>query len=274
MSDAETEQRVLAAALDVLADQGITVGLDGLRFEEVIRAADVSRTSAYRRWPSREAFLDDVLLQLARGSELPHIGEQVQAEAAPLLSPGWSDLTTAAGRHDLFVELLRLAFAADVGATFASPQFQTYLALRAAFLGVPSEELRTALAEALVRSERRAVARGRAIIAGAAHLFARRLVPPLAGDEGYDVVARTISAATNGFVVAGLADPALIHDTRALAPYGSTRTADWSVPVLALAGIVLGHLEDDPDAPVPTPESLVAALPDLVRAGAAAAAAV
>ena len=271
LSDAETEQRVLAAALAALVEQGITVGLDGVRFEDVIRAADVSRTSAYRRWPTREVFLDDVLLELARGSELPHIGEQVAAEATALLAAGVHELNSSAGRHDLLVELLRLTFRADVTGTLASPQFQTYLALRAAFVGVPSVELRASLADALARSERRAVARGRAVISGAAQLFGLRLVPPLVGDDGFEVVARAVSAAINGFVVAALADPHLVHDTRPLAPYGSTRTADWSVPELMLAGIVLAHLQDDPEAPVPTPASLASELPGLVAAGAEAA---
>ncbi|WP_307844724.1 TetR/AcrR family transcriptional regulator [Actinotalea solisilvae] len=271
LSDAETERRVLDAALDALATHGITVGLDGLRFEDVIRAADVSRTSAYRRWPTREAFLDDVLLALARGSELPTIGEQVTAEATSLLDTVADDLVSPAGRRDLLVELHRLAFRADVGATLASPQFQTYLALRAAFVGVPSPELRAALAEALARSERRAVARGRAVIGGVARLFGLRLAAPLAGEEGLDVVARTVSAATNGFMVAALADPGLVHDTRPLAPYGSRRTAEWSVPVLALTGIVLGHLEEDPGASVPPPDALVTGLRGLVAVGAEAA---
>ena len=39
--------------LTALAERGVTVTLEGLVFEDVVRAAQVSRTSAYRRWPTR-----------------------------------------------------------------------------------------------------------------------------------------------------------------------------------------------------------------------------
>lgn len=272
LSDAETERRVVDAALQLLAEQGITVGLDGLRFEDVVRAADVSRTSAYRRWPSRDAFVADVLVALARGTELTGIGDRIGDEVGALLAADTVDLTDPQGRHDLFVQLLRLSFQTDVEGTLASPEFHTYLALRAAFVGVPDDDLRDEIAAALAHSERRAVARGRVVVAGAARLLGMRLVPPLAGDDGYTLVARAVSAASTGFAVSALADPGLVRATRPLAPFGSTRTAPWSVPALTLAGIVLTHLEPDPDAPVPTLDDLTTGLRALIDAGAQAAA--
>ncbi|WP_448630675.1 hypothetical protein [Cellulomonas soli] len=120
-TDADTRARMLTAALDQLAEQGVSVGLDGLLLEDVIRRADVSRTSAYRRWPTRDAFLADVLLEVARGTDLPGVGARVTAEAQPLLDPRTLDVSTPAARHGLFVELLRLSFQADLDGIAASP---------------------------------------------------------------------------------------------------------------------------------------------------------
>ena len=264
---------MLDAALELLAEDGVSVALDGLQLEDVIRRADVSRTSAYRRWPTREAFLEDVLVELAQGAELTEVGPRVGAEGAALLAAHRDALTTEEGRREVFVELLRLSLQTDLEAILASPAFRTYLALRAAFVGVPSEDLRTRLAAALAHSERRTVARGSAILSGACRLLGLRLTGPLGdGPDGPTVLSRAIAASTTGFVVAALADPDVVTATRRLAPFGSSRPAQWSVPALTLAGLVLAHVEPDPDATVPDVDSLVAALPRLVDAGAAAAA--
>ncbi|GCE75794.1 TetR family transcriptional regulator [Cellulomonas biazotea] len=265
---------MLDAALDLLAADGVTVALDGLQLEDVIRKADVSRTSAYRRWPSREAFLEDVLLELAQGAELTDVGVRVAAEATALLAARRDVLATPQGRHEVFVELLRLSFQTDLDATLTSPQFRTYLALRAAFVGVPSDDLRASLAAALARSERRAVARGAVVLDGARRLLGLRLTGPLgAGPDGATTLARAIAATTTGFVVAALADPEVVGATRPLAPFGSSQESPWSVPALTLASLVLAHVEADPDATAPDPDALRVALEGLVDAGAAAAAA-
>lgn len=263
---------MLDAALELLAESGVSVALDGLRLEDVIRRADVSRTSAYRRWPTREAFLDDVLVELAQGADLADVGARVGAEGTALLAEHRDALTTPSGRHTLFVDLLRLSFQTDLEATLAAPQFQTYLALRAAFVGVPSDELRDTLRSALAHSERRAVARGATVLTGACTLLGLRLTGPLgAGPDGPTTLARAIAATTTGFVVAALADPDVVRESRRVAAFGSPREAAWSVPALTLTGLVLAHVEADPDAPPPDVDALAAALPGLVHAGAAAA---
>lgn len=271
LSDEQTARRVLDAALAQLAEQGISVGLDRLRFEDVIRAADVSRSSAYRRWPTRDALVEDVLVELARGTYQPGIGAVVARRAADVVTAYADRAADVADRHDLFVELVRLTFEVDLAATVASPEFHSYLALRAAFAGVESAELRERIAAALLVGDRRTVARGAAVLARAAELFGLRLVAPLAPPEGFEVVARAVAAASVGFVVAAQSDPGLLTATRAVAGYGSSRAAAWSVPVYAMTGLVLQHLEPDPDARALPAEDLLAGLAGIVEVGAAAA---
>jgi AcrR family transcriptional regulator len=62
----ETERRMLRAALAMVNRAGLTVSLEHISFEEVIREADVSRSSAYRRWPHKDLFFSDLVLEVAR----------------------------------------------------------------------------------------------------------------------------------------------------------------------------------------------------------------
>ncbi len=272
LSDEQTARRVLDAALVQLAQHGVSVGLDRLRFEDVIRDADVSRSSAYRRWPSRDAFVEDVLVELAGGVYQPAVGVLVAQRAGDVLGALPDSATDLGARRDLLVELVRLTFEADLAATAASAEFRAFLALRAAFTGVESDELRRRFATALALTDRRTVARGAAILARVAEVFGLRLVAPLTAPDGFDVVARAVSAANVGFVVTAQSDPALLATTRTVAAYGSARAAAWSEPVYAMTGLVLQHLEPDPAARVRSPDELRAGLADIVEVGAAAAA--
>ena len=62
----ETERRMLRAALAMVHQTGLTVSLEHISFEDMIREADVSRSSAYHRWPHKDLFFSDLVLELAR----------------------------------------------------------------------------------------------------------------------------------------------------------------------------------------------------------------
>lgn len=248
LSDAETERRMLDAALAALAEHGMSVGLDDVRLEDVIRAAGVSRTSAYRRWPSRERFVEDLLVEVARHASLTGVVESIADDVVGLVAGLPAGPVDDATRHDTLVELLRLSFGADLRASAASREFRTYLGLQAAFVGLRSDGLRDEVRRALVAREDRATERGARLLAAACEAFGLRLVAPLAGGTGHGVVSRAVAAATTGFLVAGLAEPELLTGRTTMAAHGSTRPAAWSVPELALTGIVLGWVERDPAA--------------------------
>ena len=66
LSDQETERRMLAAAVAMVRRTGLTVSLDHISFEDVIRDADVARSAVYRRWPYKDLFFSDLVKELAK----------------------------------------------------------------------------------------------------------------------------------------------------------------------------------------------------------------
>ena len=68
LSDQETEKRMLHAAMAMVNRTGLTVSLDHLSFEDIIRDADVARSAVYRRWPYKDLFFSDLVKELAKSA--------------------------------------------------------------------------------------------------------------------------------------------------------------------------------------------------------------
>jgi hypothetical protein len=67
-------------------------------------------------------------------------------------------------------------------------------------------------------------------------------------DIGYELMSSTSGAVMTGYVVKALVDQALATATQRLAPFGTTQTADWTVPMYGLTAVFVAFLEPDPDA--------------------------
>ncbi len=244
ISRQQTEERMLSAAVDQVNAAGLTVSLDHLSFEAVISAADVSRTAAYRKWPNKELFLNDLVRELARAAT-PRavvqnaswglISELVLADAERLADPG--------ERWRLGVELMRQAADADFAVMYASAEWRTYLALNATFLSIADPALRAEVQVALAAAQRRFVEG----IAAGWEILARLLGFRLrAGVTSFDTLAAMISASVRGLVLMALADPGLASDRLEADPF-EAGTAPWSLAALGCASIAAGFLEPDPD---------------------------
>src|ERR1035438_845912 len=77
MSERESERRMLTTASAMIAEAGLTVSLEHISFEQVIRAAGVSRSAAYRRWPHKDLFFSDLVIRLARDATPTLIADEV-----------------------------------------------------------------------------------------------------------------------------------------------------------------------------------------------------
>jgi AcrR family transcriptional regulator len=246
ISDAETERRMLDAALEMIATRGMSVSLEHLSLEEVIGAAGVSRSSAYRRWPYKDLFFSDLLVELARSTNLENEGAEPLRQAQALLAARVQELRTHTSRRDLIIEMLRTAVQADFEGIYLSPRWRTYITLNATFLGLPDGDLQRTVGAALAQTEQRFTTLRAQIAAEMTDLLGYRLVPPLTAPDGFELMASAVGSAITGLVIKALASPQLVAERRLLRAFGSTRPAEWSVPAFVIVGVALSYLEPDP----------------------------
>lgn len=247
LSDAQTERRMLDAGLDLMDARGLTVGLEHLGFEEVIAAAGVSRASVYRRWPHKDLFFGDLLLELARAADLADEGAALVAAASAELAARAEELGAEPARTDLVVDLLRRVMEADAEAIAHSPRWRTYVALHVTFAGLPDGRLRREVAQALAATEREFTARRAEVFAAFAALVGYRLAPGQDDADGFRRLAFALGSAATGVMIRTLADPELLSRRTDLAVLGTSRPLAWTEPALLAAGIVGSYLEPDPD---------------------------
>ncbi len=243
LSDQETERRMLQTAVAMVHRDGLTVSLDHISLEEVIRDADVSRSAVYRRWPYKDLFFSDLVKELAC-SATPTIVDDELALIRRIVAERLNWLDVPGLRHGLVIELIRQLALFDFEALYGSARWRTYLALHATFLSLADGQLRDQVGEALARSERdhRArVARSWELLAG---LFGYRLRPELGAT--FETVAALLDAAMRGLVLQALSEPELARRRAMAGPFGAAAEDEWSLAALGAASIALTFLEPDP----------------------------
>lgn len=244
LTDKETERRMLETAARALSRTGLTVSLDHIRLEDVIREAGVSRSTAYRRWPSKDQFLGDLLLELAHASKPMATTGTAEASAAirDVLLAHLDLLGEDGGRQRLAAEVIRQTAPLDLRRILAAPEWHTYLALTATASSLPAGELRDRVRAALAESEQ-------TFTAGIAH--SHRVVAGLLGlrqREGssltFEVLAHLVNATMRGFVIKAMVSPGLADQTVPGPLHGVA--GPWSLPAAGMADVVLSHVEPDP----------------------------
>ncbi len=246
LSDEETERRMLDAALAMVHRTGLTVSLEHISFEEVIRDAGVSRSAVYRRWPYKDLFFSDLLRELARAAApAATVSEETGKEMLrKVLAAHRGDLASAKDRHDLVTEMVRLAAVADFEAVYSSTEWRTYLALHATFLSLPDGALRDEIQVALARSEQAFIDRIARAWERAVVVLGYRLRPETGGS--FATIATVISATLRGMVTMALSNPELVTRRVEANPTGASTSADWSLIGIAAASITTTFLEPDP----------------------------
>jgi AcrR family transcriptional regulator len=139
LSPQQVKSRMLGAGLRQVQEHGLTVGFDHFQMDALIRRADVSRASVYRLWPTRDAYLTDLLEEIARDSG-DHLVDQSTFDVAIGVVVEHQDLLASpAGRRSLMREVIRVAIEHNYYAVIDSLAWQSLVTLSAALLGeVPS----------------------------------------------------------------------------------------------------------------------------------------
>lgn len=235
---------MLNAGMNFVAEQGFSLSLEHLQMEELIRVAGVSRTSSYRRWPTKNFFAADLLIRIAQATDLsrdvPGLPEALKSIPAQMLD----DLNSPEGRHDVAVEVLRTVVDADFAAMLESSQWRAYIALRAAFTGALGDELRAHVANALSDTERRFTRQRAQTFHALTGLLGYRLRDPLT--TSWDQLSLTLNAVATGMLIHAYSDPAAVTDKKKITPFGSSHLAAWNPATLAEVGAILGAIEPDP----------------------------
>jgi AcrR family transcriptional regulator len=243
LSDRETERRMLRAAMAMVNRTGLTVSLDHISFEDVIRDADVSRSAVYRRWPFKDLFFSDLVKELAANATPTIVADEL--ELIRRVVAGRLDwLEQPALRHGLFVELFRQLSLLDFQALYGSPEWRTYLALHATFLSIADGELRDQVQAALAQSGRDHIARVARAWEHLTGLFGYRLRPELGAT--FETVATVADATMRGLVITALSMPEIATYRAQAGPFGAAGTGEWSLPAMGLGGIGSTFLEPDP----------------------------
>ena len=243
LSDHETEQRMLQAAAAMVNRTGLTVSLDHISLEEVIREADVSRSAVYRRWPYKDLFFSDLVKELAR-TATPTIADDELALIQRIVGERLDWLDTPERRHGLVIELIRQLALLDFQTLHGSARWRTYLALHATFLSLADGQLRDQVQAALAQSEhahQTQVAHAWELLAG---LFGYRLRPE--SGATFQTLAALLDATMRGLVVMALSMPDLATHRTQASPFGAAAQDEWSLAALGAASIASALLEPDP----------------------------
>ena len=149
----EVRQRMLAAGRELALEAGTALTIEHLRLEEVIQRARVPRSSAYRLWPYREDYTDDLLCYLAGEgswfSERPMLDPETFTIVKQVLACNKAQLATPDGRRALFCEIVRVTIDRNYAALTESTPWQLHMALLATLGSTRSGEARKRIAAAL-----------------------------------------------------------------------------------------------------------------------------
>jgi AcrR family transcriptional regulator len=235
---------MLQAAAAMVSRTGLTVGLDHISFEDVIRDADVSRSAVYRHWPYKDLFFSDLVKELAKDFAPTLVDDELEVLRRVIAEHAdWLD--TAELRHGLVIELIRQLALLDFETFYGSAEWRTYIALHATFMSLAEGELRDEVKDVLAHSEQVRTARVAASWKQVAGLFGYRLRPELGAT--FETLATLVSATSRGVVIMALATTDIAAHRVQASPFGAAGKDEWSLPALGLASIATAFLEPDPD---------------------------
>ncbi len=234
---------MLQAAVAMVNRTGLTVSLDHISLEEVIRDADVSRSAVYRRWPYKDLFLSDLVKELAKDAT-PTIVDDETELLRRVVSEHQDWLDTPELRRRLVMELFRHLSLLDFETVYGSARWRTYIALQATCMSLADGELRDQVQSAIARSEEERVHRIARAWGQLAALFGYRLREEAGAT--FETLATLLSATTRGLVLLALSTPAIASHRAEAGPLGGETRDEWSLPAIGIASIASAFLEPDP----------------------------
>lgn len=245
MSLDEVERAVLDTARALLIEQrGLTVSLEHINLEILIAAAGVPRSSAFRRWHTKEEFVVDFLCDLAG----PHwagtaaFDRETIATAVQVVQENIQLLTDSVeDRARLVAEVVRCAAEQNYRAVIASDEWRTYVALTATVASMADEAGRARIQAALNHAETTFIDRMANFYSVMSGFLGFRLKEPFTYWH---------LAATGAAVVEGLSLRRTVGVTRVDEPLAITtdgQTKQWALAAAGFKAVLDSMIEIDPD---------------------------
>lgn len=258
----EVRRRMLEAGRELAIEAGAALTIEHLRVEEIIQRARVPRSSAYRMWPYREEYIDDLLCYLAGAgnwfNDRPVFDPETFTVLKQIVEDNRELTGSPEGRRALLREIVRLTVAQNYGALTESGTWRLHMALSATLGSTRSGEARQKIAAALEESQRVSRDSLVAVFGFLAGELGLRMRHPAATIEHMQLAGGLLvqSVALRNVQVRAAAGgddsgEAALVDTLLNVPLPGPglhgQPAEWTLAAFAYMGVVDAFIELDPD---------------------------
>ena len=245
-SEAEIRQRMLKTATGLVGEAGLTVSLEHLSYEVVIQQADVARSAVYRVWPTKEAFFEDLLYELAGSWQGTGAFDSKTLELALSTVADRADsLASPSNRREALLEAARLGAKRNFEALAELPQWRTYVAITATVTSLPDGEFRSRLIAKLQESEARFLDTMADFYAKMAAVLGYKLRPGF--NEDFRLLAAIGAAVVEGLSLRQMIAPEIASRTLWIGPFSASEESDWTIAAFGFTAIVDAMIEEDPN---------------------------
>ncbi|QHF22813.1 TetR family transcriptional regulator [Rathayibacter sp. VKM Ac-2804] len=244
LKGSEVRERVLSAAEKLLEQTGLTVGLDHLNMEELIRHVGVPRTSVFKEFGGKESLVTALTIRMIQPEE--SIGaafspETIKAANLVLYANGHR-MGTQEGRDAVLREAVRVGALRNYQDVLTSPSWKTYMALSVSLPGLEPSR-RNAILEALQTVEVRFIQRMAEFYASLLKPFNRKVRSGCSLEQ----IAAAGSAVVEGLAQRHMLNPEIV-DTPLMLSGLNGDLVEWHLAALGFWAVVDGMTEvDSPD---------------------------
>ncbi|MBN9212435.1 MAG: TetR/AcrR family transcriptional regulator [Microbacterium sp.] len=231
----ETRRAALSTALSMIAETGLTVSLEHLSIEDLIRTAGLPRSTFYRLWPAKERFFADLLVELATVSDSHDamFYPETQVAANEVIEGNLPLLGSHGGRVAVLREAVRIAGRMNFEHFSASVGWRTHVTLITTAGSLVDEDTRGRLVAALQTTEKAFIERTAQFYGSALSALGFSFRPGATAE---------LLAGLGASVVEGLAQRRLVNpdltDTTMLLPGLDGRPVPWHPAALGFWGVL------------------------------------
>ncbi len=258
----EVRRRMLEAGRDLAIESGAALTIEHLRVEEIIQRARVPRSSAYRMWPYREEYIDDLLCYLAGVgnwfNERPVFDPETFTVLKQVVEDNRELISRPGGRRALLCEVVRLTVAQNYRALTDSSLWRLHMALSATLGSTRTGDARQKIAAALEEAQRVSRDSLVAVFGFLAAELGLRMRDPAATIEHMQlaggllvqsVALRNVQvrAAADGDDAGEAARVDALLNVPLPGPGLHGQPAEWTLAAFAYMGVVDAFIELDPD---------------------------